>query len=77
MIPDGMLDKSKPLPPEFFINPRCPLSAGSEVHTADHDVDVREVGKSPPAVKVGLGTQSDSLIRVIGEDEEPDASSGN
>ena len=24
MVPDGMPDTSKPLPPEFFINPRCP-----------------------------------------------------
>ena len=27
MISDGMPDTSKPLPPKFFINPRCPLSA--------------------------------------------------
>ena len=25
MVPDGMPDTSKPLAPEFFINPRCPL----------------------------------------------------
>ena len=25
-IPDGMLNMSKPLPPNFFINPRCPSS---------------------------------------------------
>ena len=24
IVPDGMLDTSKPLSPEFFINPRCP-----------------------------------------------------
>ena len=29
MIPSGMPDTSKPLPPEFFINPRCPPSAFS------------------------------------------------
>ena len=27
MIPVGMLDTSKPLPPEFFVKPRCPPSA--------------------------------------------------
>ena len=31
MIPTGMPDKSKPLPPEFFINPRCPPSASSDL----------------------------------------------
>ena len=30
MIPAGMPDTSKPLPPEFFINPRCPPSASSD-----------------------------------------------
>ena len=27
MIPTGMPDTTEPLPPEFFINPRCPPSA--------------------------------------------------
>ena len=27
VVPDGMPDTSKPLSPEFFINPRCPLVA--------------------------------------------------
>ena len=44
--------------------------------TTDPDADVREVGKSLPAVEVGLGIQSDSPIRVTGENEEPDASRG-
>ena len=71
MIPDGMLDTSKPLPSEFFINPRCPSSAAPRVHTADLDVDVREAGKSLTSVEV------DSPVRVIGENEEPDTSGGN
>ena len=25
-VPDGMLDSSYPLPPEFFVNPNCPLA---------------------------------------------------
>ena len=77
VIPDRMSDTLKPLPPEFFINPCCPPSATPGVHTVDPNVDVREAGKSPPVVEVGLGTQSDSPIRVIGEDEEPDAAGGN
>ena len=56
MIPGGMPDTSKPLPPKFFINLRCPPSTAPRVHTADLDVDVREPGKSPLAVEVGLGT---------------------
>ena len=67
----------KPLPPEFFINPRCPLSAAQRVHTTDLDVVVREVGKSLPATEVGLDTQLESPIRVIVEDEKPDVSGGN
>ena len=77
MIPDGMLDASKPLPPEFFINPRCPSSAAPRVHTTDPYVDVREAGKSLPVAEVGLDIQLESPIRVIVEDEEPNASGGN
>ena len=77
VIPDGMPDTSKLLPPEFFINPRCPLSATLVVPTTDHDADVREAGKSLPAVEVGLGIQSDSPVRVTGENKEPNASDGN
>ena len=77
MVPDGMSDTSKLLPPKFFISPRFPPSVALRVHTADPDVDVREAGKSLPTVKVRLGTQSDSPIRVTEENEEPDASNGN
>ena len=55
MIPDGMTGTSKPLPPEFFINPRCPSGAAIGVPTTDPDADVREAGKSHPATEVGLG----------------------
>ena len=72
VILDGMPNTSKPLPPEFFFNPRCPPSAAPMVHTIDPDVDVREAGNSPPVIEVGLGTPSDSPVRVIREDEEPD-----
>ena len=71
-----MQDTSKPLPPEFFINLRCPLSAEPRVPTTDPDVDVRDAGKSLPAVEVRLGIQFDSPIKVTGENKEPDASEG-
>ena len=35
VIPDGMLDTSKLLPPEFFDNPRCPPSDAPGIHTTD------------------------------------------
>ena len=72
VIPNGMPNTSKTLPPKFFINPRCPPSAAPVVHIVNPDVDVREVGNSPPVIEVGLGTPSDSSVRVIREDEEPD-----
>ena len=72
-----MPNTSKPLPPEFFINPRCPPSATLGVHTIDPDVDVREAGKSLPAAEVGLGTQSNSPVIITGENEEPDPPGGN
>ena len=56
MIPDGMSDTSKPLPPKFFINPRCSPNAAPGVHTTDPDVEVKEAGKSIPAAEVGLST---------------------
>ena len=77
VIPDGMPNKSKSLPPKFFINPRCPQGAALGVPTTDPDANVREAGKSLLAAEVGLGIQSDSPVIVTGENEEPDASSRN
>ena len=76
VILDEMPDMSKPLPPEFFINPRCPLGAAVGVLTRDPDVDVRDAGKSLPATEVGLGIQSDSPVIVTGENEVPVAFEG-
>ena len=77
VIPDGLSDTSKSLPPEFFINPRCPPGAALGVPTTDPDANVKEAGKSLLVVEVGLGIQSYSLVRVTGEKEEPDVSGGN
>ena len=60
VILNRMPNTLKPLPPKFFINPRCPSSAAPRdhtalgVHTTDPNVDVREADKSPPAVEVRL-----------------------
>ena len=77
VILDRMPDMSKLLPPKFFINPRCPLGASPRVPTTDPNVGVREAGKRLPATEVGLGIQSDSPVRVTGENDEPDASGKN
>ena len=77
VIPDGMPNTSKPLPPNFFINPQCPPGPAPGVPTIDPDADVREAGENLPAAKVGLGIQSDSPVIVSGENDEPDASCGN
>ena len=74
MILDRMSDTSNP---ELFINPRCPPGAVPGVPLTEPDADVREAGKSLPAAEVGLSIQSDSLVVVTGENEEPEASGGN
>ena len=37
-IPDDMPNSADPLPPEFFVNPRCP-SASATVEAKDAEVD--------------------------------------
>ena len=77
VIPDGMPDTSKPLPSEFFINPRCPPGATLGVPTTDPYTDVIEASKSLPTSEVRLGIQSDSPVRVTRENEELAASGEN
>ena len=62
MIPPGMPDTSKPLPPEFFVNPRCPPNASS----------------GPPGAAVGREEPPDSspLAAVVGMDPLPEPSDG-
>ena len=80
-IPVGMPDTSKSLPYEFFffINPRCPLSAVLGVPATDPDVNIREelLAESLLAADERLSVQSDSLAKVVEENEEPDASGGS
>ena len=45
-VPNGMPDSANPLPPEFFVSPRCSLvSTSSEVATTE--VHHREVVEDP------------------------------
>ena len=53
MIPVGMPDMSKPLPPEFFINPRCPPSASFDL-PATATIREEPPTKSPLAAVDGI-----------------------
>ena len=73
LVPDGIPNMSNSLPPEFFINPRCP-SGPVPVETAS----VLEAGISEPpsaAVEVGSDNEPDSSARLAEESEEPGVSS--
>ena len=65
MIPAGMLDTTKSLPPEFFVNPRCPPSASSGLPGAA--VGEEELSASSPlAVVDGTDILSKPSIRAEG-----------
>ena len=55
-IPAGMPDTTNPLPPRFFVNPRCPLSTFSSLPAAKPVAAIREgpPAESPPTAKDGL-----------------------
>ena len=78
-IPARMFDTLKSLPPEFFINPRCPPSAAPGVPATYPDTNIREKipTNSLPVAEEGIGVQSDSPARVAEENEEPDVSDGS
>ena len=51
-VPDGMLDFVSPLPPGFFMSPRCPLVRESSIVAATkvhHGEAVEEPKRSAPA----------------------------
>ena len=72
-IPDGMLDPSVPLTPEFFANPRCPPSTSSIVPAPDPATVSREEHpeNSPIAVgekktlPMGLPAPSDDGVKDV------------
>ena len=45
-ISDGMLDSADPLPPEFFVNPRCPPTL-TAVEVKAFEIDLGEAAKDP------------------------------
>ena len=72
-IPTGMPDKSKPLPLEFFVNPRCPPSAALEALATDYGATIGEelLVQVLPTTKDGLSVESEPSAIVDGENEEP------
>ena len=66
MIPTGMPDMSKPLPPEFFINPRCPPSASSDL-PASSTVREEPPTLSPLAAVDGIDIPPEPLARADDE----------
>ena len=63
-IPAGMPDTSKPLPPKFFVNPRCPPSASSGPPGAAAS------GKEPPASSPSVAVdETDTLLEPSVEAE--------
>ena len=66
VVPDGMPDTSKPLLPEFFINPRCPPGVVSSEAAAVLEAVISDEGEHLSA-KVGLDNEPDSRARVARE----------
>ena len=66
MIPAGMPDTSKPLPLEFFINPRCPPSASSDL-LASTIVREEPPALSPLAAINGIDIPSEPPARADDE----------
>ena len=72
-IPTGMPDTSKPLPSEFFVNPRCPPSAAPEAPTTDSGATIGEelLAEVLLTTEDGLSIELELLAIVDGENEEP------
>ena len=76
-IPNRMSDMSKPLPPEFFINPRCPTGAVPVEAIVVPEAGISEGVEHSSVVGVKVGENPNSLSRVSGEREEPGVSDGS
>ena len=65
MIPTEMPDTSTPLPPNFFVNPRCPrcsspvLPAAKPFETTGEDLQAKDL----PVVEGGVDIPSGPLAR--------------
>ena len=58
-VPDGMLDKLKPLSPEFFINPRCPRGT-IPVEATSIDVHLGEATNAPEREALAIVLETDN-----------------
>ena len=72
-ILDGMLDPSVPLTPEFFANPRCPLSTSSSAPAPDPAAVSREehpensptVAEEKATLPMGLPASSNGMFEDV------------
>ena len=72
-----MPDTLKPLPQEFFINPRYPLGAVPVKVAVAPRVVTSEAVEPSSTIEVEVGDKLDSLTRVAKEREEPGVSGGS
>ena len=70
-IPAGMSDTSNPLPPDFFVNPRCHPDVVPGEAAAAPKADISGEVEHSSTVGAKVGDNPDSLSRVVGESEEP------
>ena len=76
-ILEGMPDMSKPLPQEFFINPRCTPDAILIEAVVAQEAAITGGVEHSSTVGAKVGDDFDSLSKVVGEREEPGVSSGS
>ena len=80
VVPDGMLDTSKPLSPKFFINPLCPPSVvPAKATTVDvcsgEAMIVLEREVSATVLETDISEASERLYAAeVGRGNEPDSS---
>ena len=75
-IPNKIPNTSKPLPPEFFINPRCPPGIVPVEATIALEARISEGVEHSSTARAKVGDNPDSLSRVARERKEPDVSDG-
>ena len=72
-----MSDTPKPLPQDFFINPRCPLGVVPIEGAVALEAVTSEAVEPSSTVGAKVGDNPDSLSRVAGEREKPGVSDGS
>ena len=76
-ILDGMPGTSKPLTPEFFVNPRCPPATVPTEDGIATKVGVSERVDHSSTAGAKIGDNPDSPSEVAREREDPGASGGS